>query len=88
MAVGWAHDGAVQDQIDATVAAEVERARKRMAQGVGRERCEDCEDPIPLARRLAVPGVSRCVRCQEAADRDERGAQLYNRRGNKDSQLR
>lgn len=88
MAVGWAQDGAVQDQIDATVAAEVERARRRMAQGAGREHCEECEVPIPLARRLAVPGVSRCVRCQEEADRDERSAQLYNRRGNKDSQLR
>lgn len=88
MAVGWAQDGAVQEQIDATVAAEVERARKRMAQGASREFCEDCDGPIPLARRLAVPGVSRCVRCQEEVDRDERRAQLYNRRGNKDSQLR
>jgi phage/conjugal plasmid C-4 type zinc finger TraR family protein len=88
MAVGWAQDGAVQDQIDATVAAEVERARKRMAQGLSREFCEDCEAPIPPARRLAVPGVTRCVRCQEEADHDERRAQLYNRRGNKDSQLR
>ncbi|MEZ4395109.1 MAG: DksA/TraR family C4-type zinc finger protein [Polyangiales bacterium] len=88
MAVGWAQDGAVQEQIDATVAAEVERARMRLAQGVSREVCEDCDGAIPLARRLAVPGVSRCVRCQEEADRDARRTQLYNRRGSKDSQLR
>ncbi len=88
MAVGWAQDGAVQEQIDATVASEVERARSRMARGESRELCEDCEEPIPMARRLAVPGVIRCVRCQEEADRDDRRSQLYNRRGSKDSQLR
>ncbi|MFO0608672.1 MAG: DksA/TraR family C4-type zinc finger protein [Polyangiales bacterium] len=88
MAVGWAQDGAVQDQIDATVASEVSRARSRMAQGASLEFCEDCGEPIPPARRLAVPGVSRCVRCQEEADRDDQRAQLYNRRGSKDSQLR
>lgn len=88
MAVGWAQDGAVQDQIDATVASEVSRARSRMAQGASLEFCEDCEEAIPVARRLAVPGVSRCVRCQEEADRDDQRAQLYNRRGSKDSQLR
>lgn len=88
MAVGWAQDGAVQEQIDATVASEVERARSRMAQGASLEFCEDCDEPIPVARRLAVPGVTRCVRCQEEADRDDRRSQLYNRRGSKDSQLR
>lgn len=88
MAVGWAQDSAVQDQIDATVASEVSRARSRMAQGESLECCEDCEATIPLARRLAVPGVRRCVRCQEAADLEDRRVQLYNRRGSKDSQLR
>ncbi|MGM3184272.1 TraR/DksA family transcriptional regulator [Dickeya oryzae] len=27
--------------------------------------CEDCEAPIPEARRLAIPGVVCCVSCQE-----------------------
>ena len=26
--------------------------------------CEDCGNEIPLERRKAVPGVSRCVECQ------------------------
>lgn len=27
--------------------------------------CEDCGEPIPEARRLAVPGCTRCRDCQE-----------------------
>jgi phage/conjugal plasmid C-4 type zinc finger TraR family protein len=88
MAVGWARDGAVQEQIDATVENEVARARSRLALGESLEVCEDCEREIPEARRLAVPGVHRCVRCQEEADREDRRVALYNRRGSKDSQLR
>ncbi|MGE4195323.1 MAG: TraR/DksA C4-type zinc finger protein [Pseudodesulfovibrio sp.] len=30
--------------------------------------CEECGDPIPEARRQAVPGVSLCLECQEEAD--------------------
>jgi len=26
--------------------------------------CESCDDPIPSARRLAVPGCTQCVTCQ------------------------
>ena len=26
--------------------------------------CQDCEQPIPQARRWAVPGSTRCVKCQ------------------------
>ena len=50
--------------------------------------CEDCEEEIPEARRKALPGVRRCVRCQEEADEEDRRVNLYNRRGSKDSQLR
>lgn len=34
--------------------------------------CEDCGEPIPEARRLAVPGCSRCTSCQQDADRRAR----------------
>ncbi|NCC91706.1 MAG: TraR/DksA family transcriptional regulator [Opitutae bacterium] len=27
--------------------------------------CTDCDEPIPEARRLAVPGCQRCRECQE-----------------------
>jgi phage/conjugal plasmid C-4 type zinc finger TraR family protein len=87
MATGWAGDGAVQDQIDATVSDAVQRARQQLRQGPGLSQCEECEAPIPAARRQAVPGVRLCVACQQAHDAG-RGAALYNRRGSKDSQLR
>ncbi|MBQ4854043.1 DksA/TraR family C4-type zinc finger protein [Rhodanobacter sp. B2A1Ga4] len=88
MATGWAGDGAVQDQIDATVSDAVQRARQQLRQGPGLKHCEECDAPIPAARRKAVPGVRLCVACQEAQDAGQRSAGLYNRRGSKDSQLR
>lgn len=87
MATGWAGDGAVQDQIDATVKDGIKRARSQLREGPGLSRCEECDAAIPEARRKAVPGVRLCVACQEAQD-DERGGGSYNRRGSKDSQLR
>ncbi|MFZ4734392.1 MAG: DksA/TraR family C4-type zinc finger protein [Bradymonadia bacterium] len=88
MASGWAPDGAVQEQVDATVESEVARARSRLARGPSLALCEDCEAPIPEARRRAVPGVRRCVPCQSANDAEARAHGLYNRRGSKDSQLK
>lgn len=88
MAVGWAHDGAVQEQIDASIADAVERARVRLNQGPSRERCEDCDEPIPEARRQALPGVTRCVACQSEVDAEQVFDSGYNRRGSKDSQLK
>ena len=88
MATGWAGDGAVQDQIDATIDDAVKRARGQLREGPGLERCEECDELIPMARRKAVPGVRLCVRCQEKADAAGAATALYNRRGSKDSQLR
>ena len=88
MATGWAHDGAVQEQIDDTVADGVQKARARMP--VGRESgdyCEECGEPIPEARRKALPGVQTCVPCQSEIDRKIEHS-LINRRGSKDSQLK
>ena len=88
MAVGWARDGAVQEQIDASVEDEIERARSRLPRGESRETCEDCDEAIPEARRRAIPGVRRCVTCQAELDATETRNAGYNRRGSKDSQLR
>ena len=88
MAGGWARDGAEQDQIDATVADAVERARSRLPHGEGLSHCANCGTEIPDARRQAVPGVRLCVQCQAEADEQQTGLSGYNRRGSKDSQLR
>lgn len=88
MAGGFARDGAVQEQIDASVEDAVSRVRSRLPQGPGRRRCEECDAEIPQARREAVPGVRLCIACQEAQDREQAAVAGYNRRGSKDSQLR
>ena len=88
MATGWAGDSAVQDQIDATVKDAIKRVRAQLPSGAGRSHCEECEAPIPEARRKAVPGVRLCVPCQQAHDREQEAFSGYNRRGSKDSQLR
>ena len=87
MAGGWSKDGAVQDQIDASVEDAVRRARSRLPHGEGLTRCRECDAPIPEARRQAVPGVRHCVACQAELD-EESAAAGFNRRGSKDSQLR
>lgn len=88
MATGWAGDGAVQDQIDATVKDGVNRAQSRLPTGPGLSHCEDCGAKIPDARREAIPGVRLCVACQEIEDAERAAFSGYNRRGSKDSQLR
>jgi phage/conjugal plasmid C-4 type zinc finger TraR family protein len=88
MATGWAGDGAVQDQIDATVKDGIQRARSRLPQGPGSTQCARCGAAIAEARRQAIPGVRLCVSCQETEDRELQQFSGYNRRGSKDSQLR
>ena len=88
MATGWAGDGAVQDQIDATIKAAIARARAQAPRGPGLSHCEECEAAIPKARREAVPGVRLCVACQQAQESEKAAFAGYNRRGSKDSQLR
>ena len=88
MATGWAGDGAVQDQIDASVKDGIARVRSKLPSGPGLQHCEECEAVIPEARRKAIPGVRLCVACQDVHDREEAGVAGYNRRGSKDSQLR
>ncbi len=87
MAGGWTSDGAVQEQIDSTIEDAVARARSQLPRGESLAHCEECDAPIPEARRQAVPGVRLCVACQSAHDR-QASFSGYNRRASKDSQLR
>jgi phage/conjugal plasmid C-4 type zinc finger TraR family protein len=88
MATGWAQEGAVQDQIDATVKDGIRRAQSRLPEGQSLSHCAECGAEIPEARKTAVPGVRLCLACQEADDRNAVTFSGYNRRGSKDSQLR
>ena len=49
MAGGWARDGAVQDQIDASVEDAVERTRRRLPRGESLLECEECGTEIPVS---------------------------------------
>ena len=88
MAVGWAGDGAVQEQIDAGIEDEVKRARSRLPQGKSRTHCRECGEAIPEARQKAVPGVQLCIECQTELEETQTVFTGWNRRGSKDSQLK
>ena len=88
MATGWAHEGAVQEQIDATVKDAISRAKSQLPNGESLSQCAECGNEIPEARRQALPGVRLCLDCQSQADRSNQPVSGYNRRGSKDSQLR
>jgi phage/conjugal plasmid C-4 type zinc finger TraR family protein len=88
MAGGWAKDGAVSEQIEASVQDELARMQARKAPvGESLTHCAECEEEIPEARRIALRGVKLCIDCQQ--ERDSRfQARGFNRRGSKDSQLK
>lgn len=88
MAGGFAKDGAVQDQIDATIEDAVKRVRDQLPRGSSLTHCEECDKNILPARREAVPGVRLCITCQTEQDKKTVIQSGYNRRGSKDSQLR
>ena len=89
MAGGWARDGAVNEQIEASISDELARMKARRAPtGESLTHCAECEEPIPEARREALPGVKLCIDCMQERDGrfEVRGG--INRRESKDSQLR
>lgn len=89
MAGGWARDGAVNEQIEASIAEELERLRALQGPaGESRATCAECEEPIPEARRRAIPGVTLCIECQRERDARPVLRGGINRRGSKDSQLK
>lgn len=88
MAGGWTRDGAVQEQIDATVEDAVQLARSRLPEGASSYNCEECDALIPDARRKAVLGVRLCISCQAEFEKKHSPISYFNRSGSKDSQLK
>ncbi|NDR54874.1 DksA/TraR family C4-type zinc finger protein [Aliiruegeria sabulilitoris] len=89
MAGGWARDGAVSEQIEDSIQDELSRMKAR-AHPVGESltHCAECEEPIPEARRVALPGVKLCIDCQQERDSAYKHRGGINRGGSKDSQLK
>lgn len=89
MAGGWARDGAVQEQIEASLEDELARMKAARAPvGESLSECAECGEPIPERRRAAMPGVKLCVDCQGERDARPVARGGINRRGSKDSQLK
>lgn len=92
MAGGWAADGAEHEQIEATINDAIALAKRNLPHGKtladSSEYCDECDAPIPLARRQAILGVQYCVNCQSKLESAQKAVELFNRRGSKDSQLR
>lgn len=90
MAGGWAQDGAVNDQIEASISDELKRmqAARRAPVGESLTHCAECDEEIPPARREAIPGVKLCIDCQKSRDARPVSRAGINRRGSKDSQLK
>ncbi|NIZ15680.1 DksA/TraR family C4-type zinc finger protein [Phaeobacter sp. HF9A] len=89
MAGGWAKDGAVSEQIEASISDELARLKSRRApMGESLTHCADCEEEIPEARRKAIPGVKLCIDCAQERDGAQKARGGINRRGSKDSQLK
>ncbi len=89
MAGGWAKDGAVSEQIEASISDELARMQTRKSLiGESLTHCADCEEPIPERRQIAIPGVKLCIECQQERDGAYKARGGFNRRGSKDSQLK
>ncbi len=88
MAVGWAGDDSVSQQIQNTIDDEISRVRGNLRGGESLRYCDECGDEIPEKRRLAIKGVRLCIECQSLLEHDAYRHSLFNRRASKDSQLR
>ena len=68
--------GDVIDRAQAAEQAFLAGAVRRYERGAewlpSAEECEECGDPIPEARRKAVPGCTRCIQCQQEFERRPR----------------
>jgi phage/conjugal plasmid C-4 type zinc finger TraR family protein len=89
MAGGWARDGAENEQMEASIQDELARLKARKSPvGESLTHCAECEEPIPEARRAALPGVKLCIDCMKERDMAFKVRGGINRRGSKDSQLK
>lgn len=89
MAGGWAKDGAVSEQIEASIDDKLARMKARKTlQGDSFTHCAECEEPISEARRVALQGVKLCIDCVNERDSKYKTHGGINRRGSKDSQLK
>ena len=54
-----------EERVRENALAEARYQRERERARPSAEACRICDEPIPLARRRAVPGVQTCIDCQQ-----------------------
>jgi hypothetical protein len=62
MASGWAPEGAVQEQIDASIKDAIKQARSEIPVGESLKHCEGCDSKIPQEldkEKVAFSGINR-----------------------------
>lgn len=57
------------DQADYFLQVSLNRRERGAVAAVSALDCEDCGDPIPEPRRIAVVGCDTCIDCQAARER-------------------
>lgn len=60
-----------QERATIRVEEQVALARSLIPTGPGTPNCVECNEPIPEARRKAMPGTRLCVECQSLKDDDK-----------------
>ncbi|MNR64564.1 hypothetical protein D3C85_1872500 [compost metagenome] len=58
------HCDMADELIEQQLAIALSHHHARLPTGAGALECEDCGDPIPEPRRMALPGCVTCVDCQ------------------------
>ncbi|CAH0339590.1 TraR/DksA C4-type zinc finger protein [Rhizobium sp. CECT 9324] len=58
-----------EERVEQEKAAQVDAARKALKQ-MGTEECVDCGCTISIARRHVYPSATRCLECQEIAEKE------------------
>lgn len=70
-----ADDADRAEQREAEIRADALAAHMRRTQTTtpSLESCEECDEGIPLQRRIAVPGVRLCIHCQTRQEHQHKG---------------
>lgn len=56
-----------QAHMDMLETNQIQQIRQQLT-GVSATQCEECGAPVPAERRRLIPGVRKCVGCQEVEE--------------------
>lgn len=68
---GYGNADDEQERAIITVEERIALVRSQLPKGPGTKHCVECLEPIPEARRKAIPSTRLCVECQELQDHNK-----------------